>query len=238
MRAFHVGSRRPSGAVSLALDPRAWRDVGWQLSFAAVVGILVQVPAGHVVPATRPHALAASAMLFSGAALAQAVPTTFGTVIGNGLLCRDQTANFYYYDYLLKAFGPAYKHDGGAFWFKTEGANLWGTPVSEVMVSDDTSTYIFVGAVAEATPLPVILYMHGGGWVLGNAETHDRLVAVFSHLPHVLANVLVGQLPGSPGGQLAQGRPRPVHPHRETPARLQARLARRSNRSTSTISKA
>jgi acetyl esterase len=25
-------------------------------------------------------------------------------------------------------------------------------------------------------PLPVILYMHGGGWVLGNANTHDRLV--------------------------------------------------------------
>jgi acetyl esterase len=30
-----------------------------------------------------------------------------------------------------------------------------------------------LGAVAT---LPVILYMHGGGWVLGNAETHDRLV--------------------------------------------------------------
>ncbi len=25
-------------------------------------------------------------------------------------------------------------------------------------------------------PLPVVLYMHGGGWVLGNANTHDRLV--------------------------------------------------------------
>ncbi len=25
-------------------------------------------------------------------------------------------------------------------------------------------------------PLPVILYMHGGGWVLGDAGTHDRLV--------------------------------------------------------------
>ncbi len=25
-------------------------------------------------------------------------------------------------------------------------------------------------------PLPAILYMHGGGWVLGNANTHDRLV--------------------------------------------------------------
>ena len=24
--------------------------------------------------------------------------------------------------------------------------------------------------------LPVILYMHGGGWILGNAATHDRLV--------------------------------------------------------------
>jgi len=25
-------------------------------------------------------------------------------------------------------------------------------------------------------PLPVVVYMHGGGWVLGNAKTHDRLV--------------------------------------------------------------
>src|SRR5207253_2041263 len=27
-----------------------------------------------------------------------------------------------------------------------------------------------------AGPLPVIVYMHGGGWILGNAFTHDRLV--------------------------------------------------------------
>jgi acetyl esterase/lipase len=25
-------------------------------------------------------------------------------------------------------------------------------------------------------PLPVVLYIHGGGWVLGNAGTHDRLI--------------------------------------------------------------
>jgi acetyl esterase/lipase len=25
-------------------------------------------------------------------------------------------------------------------------------------------------------PLPVVVYMHGGGWILGNAATHDRLV--------------------------------------------------------------
>jgi acetyl esterase/lipase len=27
-----------------------------------------------------------------------------------------------------------------------------------------------------ADALPVILYMHGGGWVIGDADTHDRLV--------------------------------------------------------------
>ncbi|MEV1327976.1 alpha/beta hydrolase [Micromonospora costi] len=27
-----------------------------------------------------------------------------------------------------------------------------------------------------AGPLPVIIYLHGGGWVFGNAHTHDRLV--------------------------------------------------------------
>lgn len=26
------------------------------------------------------------------------------------------------------------------------------------------------------TPSPVVVYMHGGGWILGNAATHDRLV--------------------------------------------------------------
>ncbi|MHA4870181.1 hypothetical protein ACXZ1M_21035 [Duganella sp. PWIR1] len=87
-----------------------------------------------------------------GTAAAQSVPTTFGTIIGNGLLCRDHTDNIYFYNYLLRHFGAAYKHEGGAFWFRTDGASLWGQTISEVMVSDDTSPYIFVGAVAEATP--------------------------------------------------------------------------------------
>jgi acetyl esterase/lipase len=33
-----------------------------------------------------------------------------------------------------------------------------------------------VRPVRATATLPVILYMHGGGWVLGNASTHDRLV--------------------------------------------------------------
>ncbi|HEY8545826.1 MAG TPA: alpha/beta hydrolase, partial [Acidimicrobiales bacterium] len=33
-----------------------------------------------------------------------------------------------------------------------------------------------VTPVGAPGPLPVILYVHGGGWILGNAGTHDRLV--------------------------------------------------------------
>ncbi len=33
-----------------------------------------------------------------------------------------------------------------------------------------------VRPVGSAGPLPVVLFVHGGGWVLGNAGTHDRLV--------------------------------------------------------------
>ncbi|MFJ8137309.1 alpha/beta hydrolase [Streptomyces sp. NPDC096013] len=33
-----------------------------------------------------------------------------------------------------------------------------------------------VKPVGSVGPLPVILYVHGGGWILGNASTHDRLV--------------------------------------------------------------
>src|SRR3954462_9216874 len=38
----------------------------------------------------------------------------------------------------------------------------------------DVQVRIVRPAGAEGT-LPVVLYMHGGGWVLGNARTHDRL---------------------------------------------------------------
>jgi acetyl esterase/lipase len=32
------------------------------------------------------------------------------------------------------------------------------------------------GATGSTRPLPVVLYIHGGGWVVGDACTHDRLV--------------------------------------------------------------
>jgi prephenate dehydrogenase len=67
---------------------------------------------------------------------------------------------------------------------------------------------LFQGAVWYLTPLAHsegLLYerLHrfvvdlGARPVAVDPETHDRLVAVFSHLPHVLANVLVGQAASS-----------------------------------------
>ncbi len=44
--------------------------------------------------------------------------------------------------------------------------------------------------------LPVIIYMHGGGWILGNAATHDRLVRELAVGAH--AALLFVEYPNSP----------------------------------------
>ncbi|WP_338771504.1 hypothetical protein [Massilia sp. METH4] len=108
--------------------------------------------------AAKPVGPRAPAMLALALGLAVApplpakVPTHFGVVLGNGLLCRDQTSNRYYFDYMVRWFGQPYKREGGAWWFRTPQARLWGFPVSEVIVSDETFPYRFVGAVADTTP--------------------------------------------------------------------------------------
>lgn len=84
-------------------------------------------------------------------AAAQAMPSTFSQVVGNALLCRSHLDNRYFYDYLGSAFGPAYKREGGAWWFRVE-ATLWGAEVKEVMVSDDSSDLVFIAAVLDSTP--------------------------------------------------------------------------------------
>src|SRR5262249_49270612 len=77
------------------------------------------------------------------------------------------------------------------FWDGTPSAarkvldDVQATPIDKLPVDDRWITVpTEVGEVgvrivrpldAEGT-LPAILYMHGGGWVLGNAGTHDRLV--------------------------------------------------------------
>ena len=80
---------------------------------------------------------------YSGPAFA--VPSTFGTTIGSALLCLDQIDPFYFWSYLNRFFGPPYKKEGGAYWFKVQ-ASLWGAPVSDVMVSDGSGRVIFLAA--------------------------------------------------------------------------------------------
>jgi acetyl esterase/lipase len=61
-----------------------------------------------------------------------------------------------------------------------QAAPIAAPPIDERWVTvpagvGDVRVRIVRPAGAEGT-LPVIVYMHGGGWVLGNAGTHDRLV--------------------------------------------------------------
>jgi acetyl esterase len=59
---------------------------------------------------------------------------------------------------------------------KLEVEEKWITVPAEV---GDVKVRI-VTPVGSTGVLPVILYVHGGGWVLGNAGTHDRLVRELS----------------------------------------------------------
>ena len=47
--------------------------------------------------------------------------------------------------------------------------------------------------------LPVVVYMHGGGWILGNAATHDRLVRELAVGAH--AALLFVEYPNAPEGR-------------------------------------
>ncbi len=81
-----------------------------------------------------------------------AAPSTFSTTIGTALLCLDQIDPLYFWSYLNQFFGPPYKKEGGAYWFKTS-TTLWGTSVSDVLVSDGSGKVIFLAATfAEASP--------------------------------------------------------------------------------------
>src|SRR3954467_7764228 len=63
--------------------------------------------------------------------------------------------------------------------------DLQAAPVGKLPVAEEWITgpagagegrVRIVKPVHASAMLPVIVYMHGGGWILGNAATHDRLV--------------------------------------------------------------
>jgi acetyl esterase len=51
----------------------------------------------------------------------------------------------------------------------TEDCTINGGPTGEISLR-------IVRPRGASGPLPVVLYFHGGGWILGDRETHDRLV--------------------------------------------------------------
>ncbi|MFJ3044358.1 hypothetical protein ACIPEN_00885 [Herbaspirillum chlorophenolicum] len=88
------------------------------------------------------------------APVAQAAPQpSFGIEVGNALLCLNQLNSKYFYDYLYEAFGPPYKTEGGAYWFKATNVNLWGVQVTDLLVNDSNSQADFIGAFFNATPV-------------------------------------------------------------------------------------
>jgi hypothetical protein len=85
--------------------------------------------------------------------VANAAPAaTFGIEVGNALLCLNQLNSKYFYDYLFEAFGKPYKNEGGAYWFKAAGSNLWGMEVTDILVNDSSSPADFIGANINGTP--------------------------------------------------------------------------------------
>jgi hypothetical protein len=75
----------------------------------------------------------------------------FGVTIGPAILCRDQMDMKFYYDYLKASFGPSYKQEQGAYWFRAQ-AQLFGKQTKEVFISDQSSEWVFVGVVFKTKP--------------------------------------------------------------------------------------
>lgn len=86
---------------------------------------------------------------------AQAAPQpSFGIEVGNALLCLNQLNSKYFYDFLTEAFGPPYKTEGGAYWFKAPNSvTLWGLQVTDLLINDSNSQADFIGAFFNATPV-------------------------------------------------------------------------------------
>ena len=50
------------------------------------------------------------------------------------------------------------------------------TYINDITIANNISIRIVKPLNSENIKLPIVMYFHGGGWVLGNKETHDRLI--------------------------------------------------------------
>lgn len=102
-------------------------------------------------PLLRLTAIAGALALLAHTPAQAIARTDFGVTIGPAVLCRDKLEMKFYYDYLKGSFGQPYKHEQGAYWFRTK-AQLFGKDLSEVFVSDQSTEWEFIGAVFKVKP--------------------------------------------------------------------------------------
>lgn len=105
----------------------------------------------HRLQALLPALILAGSLFGPSGRCLAAPPSTFGTTVGYTLLCLNPLDELFFRYYLIQSFGQPYKREGGAYWFHTD-ANLWGIPVTDMLVSDESSNYTFLAAVLEAKP--------------------------------------------------------------------------------------
>ena len=89
---------------------------------------------------------------------------------------------------------PPFLYDLGVDGARRVLDELQAAPIAKLDVDDtwitvpadvgDVPVRIVKPVGADGLLLPTVLYVHGGGWVLGNAATHDRLVRELAVLAH------------------------------------------------------
>ena len=78
---------------------------------------------------------------------------------------------------LAEARGGLSKLQGGPVWRPSADIEDHTIPVGPTQ----TVSIRIIRPVGHPEALPVIMYFHGGGWVFGDRETHDRLIRELAH---------------------------------------------------------
>ncbi len=151
------------GAVTIACDTLEEACAGADLIFVCTPVRLVVKYVREALRAAEPHAVVTDVGSTKGPLMRALSPTEQRRCIGGHPLCGSETAG------VANARASLYQ---GATYFVTPGAHV-----------DADAYQLLYGFLGEIGARPVAV----------DPEEHDRVMAVVSHLPHVLANVLMSQ---------------------------------------------
>ena len=189
------------GAITVACDSLEEAAQGADLVFVCTPVRLVVKHVKAALAAAPPDAVISDVGSTKGPLMRALTPQEQERCVGGHPLCGSETAGV-----------------GNARASLYEGATYFVTPGDHVSSEAYQRLYGFLGDIG-ARPVAV------------DPEEHDRLMAVVSHLPHVLANVLMTQAGAAPGIARRARLRRPQlprrHPHRrQQPARVDRHLPR------------